>query len=152
MGANTLRLNKYGKLDFWLARQTWFWKKRDKPSVRVKPMPVSVIMAVLMHAIIHSPPMEKELIANMIYIAFFYCMCPCKYTGTTSDKQAFALEDITFYIGLRRLDNETCTDLELEAATQTTYCFTKQKNQHNSDVIAHATSGDMLCCPVKAMV
>ena len=115
-------------------------------------MPISVIMAVLMHAIIQSPTMEKEPIANMICIAFFYCMRPGKYIGTTTDKQAFVLKDIEFYIGIWRLDNESCTDLELEAATQTMYCFTKQKNQHKGDVIAHPASGDMLCCPVKAMV
>ena len=57
-----------------------------------------------------------------------------------------------FFIGSQRLNNEFCSDLELEAATQSTYCFTKQKNQHKGDVIAHATSGDMLCCPVKATV
>ena len=152
MGADDPCMNKYGKLDFCLARQKRSWKKRDKPSVCVKPMPVLIIMAVLMHAIVHSPSMEKEAVANMICIAFFYCMCPGEYTGTTTDDQAFALKDITFYIGARRLDNATCSDLELQAATQTTYCFTKQKNQHDGDVIAHTTSGDMLCCPVKATV
>ena len=68
----------------------------------------------------------------------------------TTHDQAFALKDTTFYISLRRHDNETCANLELETATQTTYYFTKQKNQHDGDVNAHATSGDMLCCPVKA--
>ena len=79
-------------------------------------MPIWVIMAILMDAIIQAPTMEKESISNMIVTAFFYCMRSDKYTGTTSKKQAFALEDITFYIGLRRLDNETCTDLKLEVA------------------------------------
>ena len=104
-----------------------------------------------MHVIIYLPTMKKESVANMLYITFF-CMRPSKYTGTTSNKQVFALQDITLYIGLRRLNNDTYTDLELEAATQTTYCFTKQKNQHGGDVIAHATNADMLCCPVKATI
>ena len=77
-------------------------------------------------------------------------MRPGEYNGTTTNKQAFAFDGIAFYIGLKRLNNEFCSDLELEAATQTTYCFDEQKNQHKGDVIAHATSGDMLCCPVKA--
>ena len=152
LGANKPRLNKYGKLDFWLARQQRSWKKHDKPSVCVKLIPVLVIKATLMFAVIQSPTMERESIANMICIAFFYCMRPGEYTDTTTDEQAFALIDIMFYIGLRRLDNESCTDLELKASTQTTYCFTKQKNQHKGDVIAHAASGNMLCCPVKATV
>ena len=79
-------------------------------------------------------------------------MRPGEYTGTTSDDQVFALKDIALLIGSWRLNNEFCSNLELEAATYTTYCFTKQKNQHKGDVIAHATSGDVLCCPVKAMV
>ena len=152
LGADDPRLNKFGKIDFRLSRQSRCWRKQDKPSVRVKPLPVSVIMAVLMYGIITRPTMENESVANMICIAFFYCMRPGEYTGTTTDEQAFVLDDIAFYIGLRRLDNELCSDLELEAATQTTYCFTEQKNQHKGDVIAHATSGDMLCCPVKATV
>ena len=115
-------------------------------------MPVLIIIAALMYAIVLSPSMEKESIANMIFIAFFYCMRPGEYTGTTTNDQAFELEDITFYIGAQRLDNATCSDLELQAATQTTYCFTKQNNQHDGDVIAHTTSSDILWCPVKATV
>ena len=109
-------------------------------------------MAVLMYVIIHLPSMEKESITNMICITFYYCMRSGKYTSTTTNEQAFSLEDITFYIGMGCLDIEFCTDLELEAATQTTYCFTEQKNQHRGDVIAHNASGDMLCCPVEALV
>ena len=152
MGADDPRMNKYGRLDFRLARQKRSWKKRDKPSRRVKPMPISIIMAVLMHALVTSPSMEREAVANMICIAFFYCMRPGEYTGTTTDDQAFALDDVAVYIGARRLNHATCSDLELQAATQTTYCFTEQKNQHDGDVIAHTTSGDQLCCPVKATI
>ena len=152
MGAQDPRLNKFGKIDFRLSRQTRGYKKKDTPSVRVKPLPVSVVLAALVHAIVDSPSMEKEAVANMICIAFFYCMRPGEYTGSTSDDHPFALEDIAFYIGLRRLDNEFCSDVELEAATSTTYCFTEQKNGHKGDVIAHTTSGDMLCCPVRATV
>ena len=76
-------------------------------------MPVLIIMAAFMHAIVLSPSMEKEAVANMICIAFFYCMRSGEYTGTTTDDQAFALEDITFCIGVRHLNNATCSDLEL---------------------------------------
>ena len=72
VGTNDLRLNKYGKLDFLLSQQKRCWKKRDKPSVRVKPIPVTIVMAVLMHALVNFPSMEKEAIANMVCIAFYY--------------------------------------------------------------------------------
>lgn len=75
-----------------------------------------------------------------------------KYTGTTTDEQAFAVEDITFYNGLHCLDNKLCSNLELEAATSTTYCITKPENGHKGNSIAHTTSGNMLCCPVRATV
>ena len=32
-------------------------------------------------------------IANMIYIAFFFCLCPLQYTGTTIDDQVFCLNN-----------------------------------------------------------
>ena len=86
MDADNPRLNKYGKLDFWLARQKCSLKKRDKQSVHVKPMPVLVVMAVFIDAIIQSPTIEEKLIANMICIAFFYCMRRREYTGTTSNE------------------------------------------------------------------
>lgn len=79
-------------------------------------------------------------------------MCPGEYTGTTTNDQAFALEDFTFYIGLRCLNNDLSSDHEIEAVTSTTYCFIKQMNGHKGDVIAHTTSSDMLCCPIRATV
>ena len=85
MGSNDPRLNKYGKLDFCLSRQKRSWKKHDKPSVCVKPMPISIIMAALIHVVVLSPSMERESSTNMICIAFFYCMRPGKYTGTMTN-------------------------------------------------------------------
>ena len=152
VGADDPCLNKHGKIDLCLAQQARCWKKRDKPSVCVKPILVTIVMAVLMHALVHFPSMEKEAVANMVFIAFYYCMRPGEYTATMSDDQAFALDDVAVFIGSWRLNNKFCSNLELEAATHSTFCFTKQKNQHKDDVIAHATSGDVLFCPVKAMV
>ena len=99
MGAQDPCLNKFGKIDFCLSRQTRGYKKKDAPSVQVKPLSVSVVIDALAYAIIYSPSMEKEAVANMICIAFFYCMRPGEYTGTSTDDQAFALEDIGYYIG-----------------------------------------------------
>lgn len=109
-------------------------------------------MAALTFVIIDSHSQEQESIANIICIAFYYCMRLCKYTGTTTDDQAFDLEDITFYIGIRCLDNALCSDLELEAATSTIYHITEQMNCHKDDVIAHTIRSDMLCCPVRATI
>ena len=95
-------------IDFHLSCQTHGYKKKDKSSVRVKPLLVSVVAAALTFAIISSPSMEKEAISNMICITFFYCMRPGEYTGTPMDDQVFAFKDIGFYIGLRCLNNKFC--------------------------------------------
>ena len=73
---DNLLLNKFGKMDFCLAWQPRGYKKKDNPTVCVKPLPVLVAMAALMHDIIGSCTVEKKSIANMICIAFFYCMRP----------------------------------------------------------------------------
>lgn len=84
----------------------------------------------------------------MICIAFFFCLRPGEYTGTTTDDQAFALDDISFFLGDRKLNNSSSTDHEISAATAVKYLFTTQKNGDKGVVIAHARSGDDVCCPV----
>jgi hypothetical protein len=89
-------------------------------------------------------------IADMITIAFFYLLRPGEYTGTTSDDAAFRVEDIALYIQDRRLDSMTATPSELAAADSVAYTFTTQKNGRRGEKLVHGTSGDGLCCPVKA--
>lgn len=84
---------------------------KDTHFERVKPLPDSLVMAALTFSIIDQSSQEREGIANMVYIAFYYCMRQDKYTGTATDDQAFALVEILFYIGLNCLDNKSCSDL-----------------------------------------
>ena len=79
--------------------------KKKTPSIQIKPLPVSIVLAAQTFTIVNKPSQEQEVVANMICIAFYYCMHPGEYTGTTTYDQAFALEDIVFYISLRHLDN-----------------------------------------------
>eukprot|EP00536_Pseudo-nitzschia_multiseries_P008933 jgi/Psemu1/21851/gm1.21851_g len=65
---------------------------------------------------------ERQAADNMICLAFFSCLQLGEYNRTTTDNQAFALQDLTFFNG----DN-------------------------NGTAITHACSGDLLCCPVKAV-
>ena len=78
-----------------------------------------------MFVLVNKPSQEGEAVANMICIAYYYCMRPGEYTGTSTNDWAFALEDIAFYIGLHCVDNEFFIDLKLGASTSTIYCFTK---------------------------
>ena len=84
----------------------------------------------------------------MMCLAFYFCLRPGEYTGTTSDDQAFALDDVAFYIGSRRLINASASSAEISAATSLQLTFTTQKNGTKGDIIAHSRSGDPLCCPV----
>lgn len=152
LGSDDPRYNSYGKIDFRLSRQYKSFGKKDKPPSRVKPLPITVVIAALNFACVSSPTIEREAIANMICIAFFFCLRPGEYTGTTTDDQAFSLEDVTLYLGDRRLHNDLSPDHEIEAATSVTYLFTEQKNGDKGEIIAHARSGDSLCCPVTATI
>ena len=99
LGSTDPQLNKFGKTNFRLSCQFGSYKQKYSPSVRIKPLPVSVVTAALIFAIIDSHSEEQEFIANMICITFYYYMRPGKYTGRTTDDQTFALKSITFYIG-----------------------------------------------------
>ncbi len=151
LGADDPRLNRFGKLEFRLARQKRCYLKNDTPVVRVKPLPICVILAVVAVGLRSTTAMAKS-IANMICIAFFFCLRPGEYTGTTTDDQAFCLNDVVLYSHERRLSNEFSPDHDLLAATHVTYCFTTQKNMNNGQIIAHARSGHQHCCPVIATV
>jgi hypothetical protein len=152
LGTDDPRYDSYGNIDFRLSRQYRSYVKKDKPPSRVKPLPITVVMAALQFACVSSPTIERESIANMICIAFFFCLRPGEYTGTTTDDQAFSLDDVTLYLGDRRLHNDLSSDHELGAATSVTYLFTDQKNGDKGEIIAHARSGDSLCCPVTATI
>lgn len=47
-------------------------------------------------------------------------MRPGGYTGTTTDDQAFSLEDVTLLFGVRQPDNLLSPNHEIEAAISTT--------------------------------
>eukprot|EP00536_Pseudo-nitzschia_multiseries_P014996 jgi/Psemu1/40846/gm1.40846_g len=85
----------------------------------------------------------------MICIAFFICLRPGEYTGTTRDDQAFLLQDVSFYLGSKFIQHDGPVH-ELHAATSVTLTFTTQENGDKGEVVAHARSGGSLCDPVTA--
>ena len=62
--------------------------------------------------------------------------------------EEFSLNDVAFFLGDRKLNNETSSYNDIESATAVPLTFTTQKNGHKNEVIAHARSGDPLCCLV----
>ena len=152
LGAPDPRLNRFGSLDYRLSSQFRAYRNQDTPPSRVKPVPITLVIHALNFAYNQQPTPERQAVANMICIAFYFCLRPGEYTGTTSDDQAFSLNDVTFFIGPRRLNTELASDAEILAATSIHLTFTTQKNGIKGDVIAHSRSGDPLCCPVTAVI
>ena len=83
-------------------------------------------------------------------IAFFFCLRPGEYTGTTTDDQAFALNNVALFIRARRLHNEHSSKPELLVSTLSKLTITAQKNNGQGVNISHTRSNDVLCCPVSA--
>jgi hypothetical protein len=95
---------------------------------------------------------DEQAIGDMIAIAFFFLLRPGEYTGTTTDDAFFCMQDISFYIGARRLDTMPASPAEMHAATSVAYTFTTQKNGKRGEKMIHSRSGNALCCPVCASI
>ena len=148
------RLNSDRKMDFRIKRLWKAWGKEDPPPHRVKPIPLSVIRKIAESA--HNGPSERrQAIADMIVIAFFFLLRPGEYTyggRGRSRSQPFRLKDVQFFQGTRRIDLTTCSELELQLASFSTLEFDDQKNSVRGEVIGLGQSGDLLICPVKALL
>ena len=152
MGAADPRRDAFGKIDFRLSSMYSAYRKEDPPAMRVNPAPVKLVIQALNFSHHERLTPERQAVSNMICIAFFFCLRPGEYTGTTTDDQAFALKDVVLFLGGRRLDNALTSDVEIQAATAVHLIFTTQKNGDKGEAIAHARSGDPYCCPVTAII
>ena len=152
MGAVDPRLNHHGKIDFRLTRQLRSYKKTDQPPIRVKPVPILLILHIMRMAHTIHPTTSTTAVADMIAIAFFFLLRPGEYTGTTTDDQPFLLRDVCLHLGQLQLDTQTAPIPQLWAATSVTYVFTTQKNGICNEVLSHGRSGDPLVCPVRATI
>jgi hypothetical protein len=150
LGAPDPRKENCGAIYFRIQRQIKSYHKVDDPPLRVKPIPVTIILYILAQAFSVARNDEYLAIVDMIAIAFFFLLSPGKYTGTTVDDTPFRLEDVALYICDRRLGVLTASTAELDAATSVSYKFTTQKNGTRDEKIVQGLSGDSKCCPVKA--
>ena len=66
--------------------------------------------------------------SQLLVYSFFFLLRPGEYSGTTTDNQAFTLNDVYLYLGKQKLSLATATDSDLEAATSYALHFTTQKN------------------------
>ena len=94
VGTPDLRIGPDGKLDFRISRQLRFYTRSDAPPNRMKPVPITLVIHALCFAFHDTPSDERQTVANMICITFFFCLRPGEYTGTTLGNQAFSLDDV----------------------------------------------------------
>jgi hypothetical protein len=69
----------------------------------------------------------------------------------TGDNAPFCLEDVTLYVGNRRILAPLATEDDLNCVTFVTLTFTTQKNAVRGKVIGLGLSGDLFICPVQSI-
>ncbi len=150
VGSPDPRLTESGSTEFRLARQLRGYSRADPPPSRVKPIPISVVYHAANIAQQHATT-EALAVINMICLAFFFLCRPGEYTAPTKDNATFRLQDVTFYVGNRRVLAPAATPFDLDRTTFVTLTFTNQKNAVRGEVIGLGLSGDPFVCPVKAV-
>jgi hypothetical protein len=152
LGTPYIRKDAFGAIDFRILRQFRCYQKEDAPPSRLKPVPIIIVIFILHQAYTPSTTNDRQAIADLITITFYFLLRPGEYTGTASDDAAFRLEDIELHVNDRAIDPLTFSDADFHAATFVSLTFTTQKNGTKGEIITHGLSTDALACPVKATV
>ena len=153
LGAPDPRLNRFGDLDIRLTSLLHAWKKADAPPARVKPLPLQLVHAAVRIARTAATAIALSA-ADCLVIGFYFLLRPGEYAGAprhTSD-DLFRLQDVGFWIGMRKLNILTCPLPELLSTTFATLTFTSQKNGVRGETIGHSRSGHTSLCPVLCLV
>jgi hypothetical protein len=152
LGGRYICKDAYGDIDFRIYRQFRAYTKEDDPPSRAKPVPIIVIVYILQQAFGNLPLPDRQAVADMCNIAFYFIVRPGEYTGTTSDHTPFRLQDVALHVGTRRLDNMLASLTDIQTVDSVSYTFTTQKNGTKGKILTHVLSGDALACPVKANI
>jgi hypothetical protein len=90
---------------------------------------------------------------DLIIIAYYFLMRPGEYCTSTGQDSShpFHLDELELWLGPRKLNLATATDHELLTATFCMLKFSDQKNANRGEQVGHATSGDYIFCPVRAL-
>jgi hypothetical protein len=96
---------------------------------------------------------SKKAIMDLIIIAYYFLMRPGEYCHSTGEDSShpFHTDEIELWQGQRKLDLATASAHELLTATFCMLEFTDQKNANRGEKVGHATSGDNIFCPVRAL-
>ena len=139
-----------GVINYRIQSQLQLFEKTDPVPVRVKPIPITLVIRALLFASQTNRTLECKMAANMMCIVFFFLLCPGEYTKMTTDDHAFALDNVALFIGTRRLHNKNSSEPELLTSMMLQSTFTTQISNNCGVIIVHARSNNVLCYPVSA--
>jgi hypothetical protein len=132
-----------------LLRQLKGYAKADAPPARVKPLPLPILHQAFSSA--QSSEDETALAAaDMMWLAFFFLLCPGEYTMPAEDSHPFRLCDVRFWLHSAPVDVATCPPLTLLSCTFVSFTFSTQKNGIRGESIGHGHTQSPTACPVRA--
>ncbi len=142
-----------------LARQIKGMKNTDPGTVAQKALPVSVYREIHHQAKLHndaSAQMLASTVADLLTIAFFWCMRSCEYSSVTGPRRTKLL----CFRNIRLFDKNNKPIQHnadnIDQATSVSITFEFQKKDIRDDTISHQRSGDKTnggrMCPVKACI
>ena len=138
-----------GNRDIRLQRLLSCWKKEDGPPSRAAPIPVAVLRTASDHAR-HQGTRKGRAIADLIWIAFFFCMRPGEY-AKTQDGHPFTVRDTAFLVNGRWVNGTKVDTTDAFHARSVSLTFTEQKNGVKGERISLGRSGDSNACPVRCL-
>ena len=153
VGAQDLRCNTSGNIEYRLQQQLKGYKRSDPPPSRVKPIPFTLVNHVNLVANLSNDPLSLAT-ADLATLGFFFLLRPGEHTQPpkNSDAQPFRLMDVTFQFGNQSHPAHTADLASIRMATFAILTFTTQKNGVEGEVVGHARSGHSNTCPVAALV
>jgi hypothetical protein len=154
MGTADPRLDSHGAVDLRLKHQLRHYSKTDPPPRRVKPIPIPILRHLVQHVFEDDNATEaRKAVADLLIIAYYFLMRPGEYCTSAGEDSShpFHTDEIELWVGQRQLNLVTASEQELLTATFCILAFSNQKNANRGEKVGHATSGDHLFCPVRAL-
>ena len=147
------RLGPDNRIDFRLRALFRAMAKEDPPPTRVKPIPLQVLQQAQTTANTTATMDDsfEQAVMAMAWLAFFYLLRPGEYAHTRSETKPITWDAIALIRHGIPLDTRTCPENDLFQASHATITFDTQKNRNRGEVVAHASSGHLWSCPVRAM-
>ena len=152
LGAPDPRLTSLGLLDYRLASLFRAWSTADPAPLRVPPLPLSVLRAVVDIAAADGGPAVLAA-AECATFAFYFLLRPGEYAGTPRTRDdLFRLRDVALWAATVPVDATTCPLAALDSVTFIALTFTRQKNGVRGERVGHSRSGDPVLCPVASLL